>query len=167
MSANKRINQLLKEDNADAVATEDGGAEILPFPGKNEAEPITIPKFSQRGSLDGVVIKLGGRSDPAPVHIQARETFYLCTATRILVRELGPYILGPEVRVHGVGRWYRDKDERWALSRFKIESFEELDDEPLSAVVARLRSVQGSEWADVGDPWGELDRIRSGDDGAQ
>ncbi len=165
MSASKNINKRLKEDNADGVAMVDDGTEIIPFPGKNQAEPNTIPTFKQRGNLDGVVISLGGRKDPVPVQIQAGDVFYRCVISRGRARSLGPYILGPEVRVHGVGRWYRDEDSNWILSRFTIESFEPLDDEPLSAVVARLREVQGSEWPSLPDPWAELERIRSGDDG--
>ena len=48
------------------------------------------------------------------------------------------------------------------LDRFTITDFEVLDDAPLSAVVARLRKIPGSEWNEIDDPWGELDRIRNG-----
>jgi hypothetical protein len=53
------------------------------------------------------------------------------------------------------------------LERFTAGRFEVLGDEPLTAVVARLRNVRGSEWPDVEDPWGELERERNGADEAQ
>jgi hypothetical protein len=83
-----------------------------------------------------------------------------------LARTLGCYIFGAELRVHGTGRWFRDESGGWILSRFNIASFEVLDDQPLSTVVARLRDIPGSEWPNIADPWAELDGMRHGTDEA-
>ena len=127
MSASKNINKRLKEDNADGVAMVDDGTEIIPFPGKNQAEPNTIPTFKQRGNLDGVVISLGGRADPVPVQIQAGDIFYRCVISRGRARSLGPYILGPEVRVHGVGRYF----ERLASFEYDVVEKKRRDQHPV------------------------------------
>ena len=163
MAAYRRINRRLRQDNGVGILTEDTGTEVIAFPGRDEVQPVTFGAFNQEGNLDGIVIRLGGRQELVPVHLQAGPTIHSrCVARRAVAKRLGSHIFGPELRVHGVGRWYRDEDGSWMLDRFTITDFEVLDDEPLSAVVARLRDIPGSEWSEIDDPWGELDRIRNG-----
>lgn len=38
----------------------------------------------------------------------------------------------------------------------------ELNDSPLTSVVASLRTITGSEWSTIEDPWKALDEIRNG-----
>lgn len=167
MTAFKRINHFLRQDDGIGVVTEESGAEIIRFPGREQVEAVTFGAFNQEGTLDGVIIRLGGRAHPVPVHLEeANGRIRICSASRDVAKTLGQYIFGPELRVHGVGRWFRDEDGTWILDRFTIASFEVLDDQPLSAVVAQLRDVPGSEWPDVPDPWSELDKIRYGNDEA-
>ena len=167
MEAYRRINQRLQKDNSVGVLAEEGGAEIIRFPGREQKEPVTFGAFNQEGTLDGVIIRLGGTGDPVPVHLQAPNALHShCFATRELAKALGRCIFGPELRVHGTGRWFRDESGGWVLNRFSIASFEVLNDQPLSAVVARLRDVPGSEWPEVADPWAELDEMRHGTDEA-
>ena len=166
MDAYRRINNRLRRDNGTGVVAEQNGAEIVRFPGREQVEVVSFGAFNQEGVLDGVIIRLGGTSDPVPVHLETSDRRFTCHATRELAKSLGQYIFGPELRVHGVGRWLRDADGRWSLERFTIASFEILDDLPLSAVVAKLREVPGSEWPEIEDPWTELDQIRYGKDEA-
>ncbi len=164
MEAYRRVNRRLRQDNSVGLLSEEDGAEIIRFPGREQAQPVTFGAFNQEGTLDGVVIRLGGTGDPVPVHLNAGSVLQShCFASRELAKTLGPFIFGPELRVHGVGRWHRDEDGAWILVRFTIASFEVLDGRPLSDVVAQLRNVSGSEWPDLDDPWGELNRIRDGD----
>lgn len=168
MNAYRRINSHLRQDNGVGVVTEDTGAEIIYFPGREQLEPVTFSAFNQEGTLDGVVIRLGGTSDPVPVHLEAGNVLHShCLTSRDLAKTLGRYIFGPEIRVHGTGRWFRDEDGSWVLKRFMIASFEVLDDQPLSDVVAKLRDIPGSEWDTLDDPWSELVKIRYGEDEAQ
>lgn len=165
MAAYRRVNQRLRQDNSLGVLTEESGAEIIRFPGREQEEPVTFGAFNQEGTLDGVIIRLGGTGDPVPVHLQAQNVLHShCFASRELAKALGSYIFGAELRVHGTGRWFRDESGGWVLSRFSIASFEVLNDQPLSAVVAQLRDIPGSEWPNVVDPWEELDDIRRGTD---
>ena len=73
------------------------------------------------------------------MHLQEEGTVYICNATREMARRLSPHLFGSTLRVHGNGRWERDAEGAWLLKRFDIESFEILDDEPLAAVIDRLR----------------------------
>lgn len=165
MAAYRSVNKRLRQDNSAGVLTEEDGAEIIRFPGREQEEPVTFAAFNQEGALDGVIIRLGGTGDPVPVFLQAQNVLHShCSASRQLAKELACHIFGAQLRVHGTGRWFRDEIGGWVLNRFSIASFEVLDDEPLSAVVARLRDIPGSEWPSIADPWAELEDIRHGTD---
>ena len=144
----------------------DPKTEIIRFPGREDIELVTFGAFNQEGSLDGIVIRVGGKQESVPIHLQSGQVFYTtCEATRNLAKLLAHHIFSSEIRVYGTGRWYRSEDGRWVLERFRISSFEVLRDAPLSSVVAGLRQVKGSEWETLSDPWGELEKIRRGTDG--
>ncbi len=160
MKAFRETNKRLKADNSVGTLTGDGEAEIIRFPGREMEEPVVFGPFNQEGTLDGKVIMVGGKSDPVPVHLEQGATVYICQAKRDIARTLGRYLFQSELRVRGEGRWTREADGTWTLNRFTIYSFEVLDDEPLSAVVAKLREIPGSGWQDVDDPWSELTGMR-------
>jgi len=163
LQAYKRINRRLLEDDATGALSDDRGANVVDFPGRNLAEPVTFGAFNQTGSLDGQLIRIGGVRDQVPVRLLASNDRHInCLAPRELAKTIAHYLLGPELRVHGDGRWHRDKTGTWQLDRFTIGSFEVLGGEPLSAVVARLRDIRGSEWPEVEDPWAELEEERNG-----
>jgi len=164
-AAFERINRKLRQDNGVGVLLRDKTAEIIKFPGREAMEPVTFGAFNQEGTLDGVVIRIGGTKDVVPVHLQAGETIYGAEAQRSVAKRLAEHIFGNEVRVTGLGRWYRDQDGKWVLARFFIRDFEVLQSEPLSSVVGALREVKGSEWAMLADPWAELAMIRDGANG--
>ncbi len=165
IEAVNRINRRLREDDATGLLMETTGAEIIRFPGCELGEPVTFGAFNQQGSLDGVVLVVGGKTDPVPVHIQSVEDpdrIYNCYAARAVAKELASHIFGPELRVSGIGRWSRNADGKWDLARFMITSFEILDNESLTSTVASLRAIKGSEWESFEDPWAELDQVRNG-----
>lgn len=159
-----RLNRLLAEDNATA-SLRAGGAEILRFPGRDRSESLTYGPFWQAGTLDGMLVRIGGRDETVPVLLQDGAAFHHCNASRDMARELAPHLFGPYLRVRGEGRWRLDGDRRWTMLRFDIEGFTVLDDAPFSEIVERLRAVEGSGWKDIEDPWAELRRLRHGDAG--
>lgn len=166
--AERNINRKLRDDNASGVLTRGARATIIRFPGREDMG-LSFGTFSEEGSIDGVVIRIGGETDPCPVHLQSLDETqtHLCDVDRSLARGLAAYLFAGEVRVHGVGRWQRDENGAWSLERFRIRSFDPLDNLPLTAVVANLRTIPGSEWPSLDDPWAELDRIRNGSESAE
>lgn len=161
-NAFKAINRRLAEDNATGQLCGENGAEIIRFPGCSQPRSLTFGAFRQPGSLDGVLIRLGGRGETVPVHLADEGAVHHCFATREIAHRLAPYLFEAPLRVHGTGRWERDAEGAWQLKRFDIADFETLDDSPLGVVLARLRRVPGSDWRAVDDPYAELQRLRHG-----
>lgn len=166
LMAYRTINNKLREDKCWAVLFRDPKTEIIRFPGRETIEQVTFGAFNQEGSVDGIVIRVGGKQEFVPVHLQSGEVFYTsCEANRSLAKLLAQYIFSSEIRVYGTGRWYRNENGSWVLDRFRISNFDVLRDAPLSSVVAELRKIRGSEWETLPDPWLELEKIRRGSNG--
>ena len=161
--AYETLNRRLAGDNAIGSLRESTGTEVIRFPGRERLQPLTFGPFNQPGILDGVLIRVGGRDDTVPVHLQDGDTIHLCNATREMARRLAGHLYGNTLRVRGEGRWERDTDG-WLLKRFNITEFEELDEACLSEVVGRLRSVEGSGWKKIDNPSVELKQSRASDE---
>ena len=142
MRAYRSINEKLRLDNTTGLLSGSTAADILTFPGKEEVLPDFGP-IRQRGSVDGEVIRVGGQGERVPIMLQAEEgvVTHLFT-TKPLAKALGRHLY-ESVRLFGKGRWCRDREGKWNLEHFSIESFEVLNSEPLSAALAGLRVVQG------------------------
>ena len=160
MKAYRQINDRLKSDNSVGVLARVRGPVIIDFPGRDRKEQVSYGPFSQDGSLDGKVILVGGSSDPVPVHLEQGSQTYNCIADREIAKKLGTYLFTKEIRVHGVGRWYLHERGDWELKKFTISRFDVLDDSGLRETINSLRSVSGSGWKDMKDPWGELLSMR-------
>jgi len=161
--AYERLVRMAMEDRATTAHIERRGATILTFPmGGGLPAPVVYGPFWQRGHLTGVVILLGGKSDPVSVKLQVKDKTITCKAKRGVARDLRDYIWGSPVRVQGNGKWIREEAGAWKLLHFDISSFDPVDDEPLTTTVARLRAIEGR-WKDRPDPLGELEAIRNGD----
>ena len=158
----RAMNERLAKDHARASLREPGGAEIVPFPGVEQTRGLAYGPFRERGTLDGVLIRVGGKDDTVPVHLLDGDKVHICNANRDVARRLAPNLFGPILRVHGEGRWERDEDGNWKLLRFDIRDFEPLDDVPLGEAVRRLRAVKGSGWSGIPEPARELERLRGG-----
>lgn len=169
MDAFRTINQRLHEDNAKGVLLRDHdeNAEIIAFLGRELEPPMTFEPFNQEGTIDGTVILIGGRKEIVPVHVIEEEKQYNCLAQRTVAKRLAEHLFTNHLRLFGTGRWYRDQAEKWVLDQFTISDFQLLSDSPLSAIVDSLRSIEGSEWKTIDDPWAELKRIRNEGDGEE
>ena len=99
----RRVNKMLREDNAKAVLREGiRGAKILEFPGIEEAED-EYPSVNQPGSLSGVVIRVGGTQDQVPVLIESEgEQIAGCYANRQTAKALARQLFEP-VLISGMG----------------------------------------------------------------
>jgi hypothetical protein len=167
LNAYRAINRKLAEDNTSATYFVPGGGEIVRFPGVHAPKPLEILPVDQPGSIDGVVIGVGGRNigkNTVPVVIDTGDAVITCVTGRGLAKELGHYLLDSERRFQGTGQWQRDENGAWILKRFTIHSHEELDATPLTDVVRKLRAIP-SGLSSILDPLADLlrDRRSEGD----
>lgn len=165
MKAFQKIDLRLASDNATGELSEPAGGQAITFPGKDRPKPLDFDAFTQPGSLEGKVVRVGGRDQTSHIILQDGDlTHTNLEVTHELARELAAHYRGPSVRIHGKGRWRRLEDGSWQLIRFRIDSFDVLDDAPLSDVVERLRGIPGNKWKELPDPFGEAWKLRKGDD---
>lgn len=146
MDAYRRINHMLREDNATAVYAEADDTTIIEFPGTRE-EASALSAIQQQGKIDGEVIRVGGKGDPVPVllHTEGKEISG-CYARREIAKQLARYLFEP-VRLHGTGRWDRSEEGEWTLVRFNVDRFEVLEDAHLSNTIMALRALE-LEWGE-------------------
>jgi hypothetical protein len=161
------LNRRLATDNASGVLIEEvepnePAARVLDFPGRRMFVESEYGPLTQAGALQGVVIMVGGESDPVPVHIEDGNQIYVCRAKRQLAKELAVHIFGQPVRVEGDGRWFRDAMGIWIMKTFQISSFVVLEDTTLSTVIATLRQMP-AKWKDQPEAMTTLKAIRSGE----
>ena len=143
--AYRKINKMLREDNGTAIWREENTSEeILVFPGRNDAEEA-VSGISQRGSIDGEVIRVGGFQKIVPIILKREEEELSgCWANRIVAKALARKLFEP-VRLFGTGRWNRDDDGKWNLHIFRVENFTPLRDASLSEALSEIRAI-GGEW---------------------
>ena len=154
------IDDRLAEDGASASLHGSTGAEILSFRGREPTQAPSLGSFRQDGYFDGMLIRVGGKDDMVPVHLQDGDVIHPCNATREMARRLATHLFDGTIRVYGIGRWKRNGEGHWVLLRFDVKDFEVLDDTPLPMVVEQLRGVPGSGWSQIDDPLAELRRLR-------
>jgi hypothetical protein len=150
------MNRMLRDDNA--TGTLKVGALILAFPGRNETQE-EFASVRQQGFIDGIITSVRGADETIHILLQAEgKQISGCHTNRNIGKQLGARFLEP-VRLFGRGRWQRDADGNWELIDFKIESFETLEDAPLSDALAKMRAIP-TEWGD--NAYRELEEIRHG-----
>ncbi len=153
----RTVNKLLREDNGVGLL-KDKNAAIIRFPGREEAGE-TFASIRQYGSVDGRVMRIGGTDLTVPVLLQSEDQLISgCWTTKDIARQLAQRLF-EQARVYGRGRWNRDADGKWNLLDFKIESFDPLDEAPLSEAIEELRSTQ-TQWDEFA--YSELELIRHG-----
>lgn len=153
LKAYSEIDALLRQDNATGSLISEQSGVVIPFLGRDRPEPVVFGPFKQDATLDGQVIRVGGKDETVPVHLRDTDTIHThLHASPEIARRIAQYLLGPVVRVHGTGTWFRGGDETWELRNFKITDFEVLGDEPLEDVVRNIRRSGGSQWNEVPDP---------------
>lgn len=165
--AQGEIDRLLAEDNATGFIYEDNNpsAEIIAFPGVNRPRPLSFGPFNQEGSLDGILISVGGADQTVHLQLQNGEIKYTGIETnREIARRLAKHMYEP-IRIFGTGRWMRDTQSNWLLKKFRLVSFSVLKPDDLKDAVDGLRKVEGSEWKAVDDLTSTLAALRDGGNG--
>lgn len=160
IKANSAIRAMLKRDRLSAQLKNQNGDIVASYPLTKEPKQETVGPFWEDGSLDGIVVRLGGIDETLPVHLVSEERHYICNANRDIVRQLGPRIWGGPIRVHGSGKWYRNTEGSWELQYFDIHSFDDLSDSNLLDAVTRLRAIPKNGLLDLEDPLSEMQKIR-------
>jgi hypothetical protein len=132
---------MLREDNGSAIWRAEATAEeAIVFPGKNDAEEA-VSGISQRGHLDGEVVRIGGLRDVVPVMLRReQEELSGCWAKRTVAKELARRLFEP-VRLYGTGRWNRNDEGKWKLDIFRVESFAPLREATLSQALGEIRAI--------------------------
>jgi len=156
------LKSLLAEDKTTGRIKEDN-KKLLEFP------KVAVPQYGpvyEEGTLDGVVIRIGGKDETIHIHLKDGKRTYRCYTNTDKAKALRPYLLEPDkpVRVYGKGKWNRSPNGQWELEEFKISEFEALSNDDLQQVLERMRNIPGSGWDTIGDPLSELTRIRKGSD---
>lgn len=161
--ARAEIDRLLAEDNAIGFVYEDDDekARIISFPGVTRPKPTTFGPFNQEGSLDGILISVGGADETAHIQLQNGEIKYTGIQThRETARRLAKHMYEP-VRLFGTGRWLRDADGNWILRSFKVrQDFAVLESGSLKDAVDHMREIEGSDWKNMDDPISALKNLR-------
>jgi hypothetical protein len=158
------LDRKLAEDNAIGALYTPAGATIIQFQGRDQPKPVLYGSFRQQGSIDGELVRIGGKDETVHATLMDGDVVRRCEMTREMARQLAPHLFGAPLRVLGEGRWRRTPEGKWELEQFTATDFEVLDDASLPEVVARLRAIEGSGWKELEDPFGELRRIRHGPD---
>jgi hypothetical protein len=162
VKAQREIDRLLAEDNASGSVYEgdDARVEVIAFPGIRRVPPATYGPFNQEGSLDGLLISVGGADRTVHVQLQNRDVKYTGIETdREMARGLAKHMFEP-IRIFGMGRWIRDVDGQWLLKTFRLRSFVALQADNVKEAAARLREVEGSDWSKLDDPLAALRALR-------
>jgi hypothetical protein len=158
MRAYRTINRMLRADNGAGVLQASTGAEIIRFPGSQEAERFGT--VTQQCSVDGEVVRIGGTRERVPITLRSEEELIAdCYTSRATAKRLATHLFEP-VRLFGNGRFAREGEGSWKLEYFVFENFAQLTDEPLSSVVEALRAIPGGEWGE--NALDELRFIRHG-----
>lgn len=157
------LDEMLRKDNAYGSLTEGDqpGAVVIAFPGKKKPLPAPFGPFRQEGSLDGRVYRIGGKDATKHVAIGDGDREFNLETNEALALELRHHLFGETLRFHGTGIWYRQAGGEWELRKFKVISFDVLEDTPLQDVIARLRSAP-SDLRRLDDPSKQLLEDRHG-----
>lgn len=164
MQAARHIDNLLAKDGAVGVLIAPNRTNVIEFGGRTRPNPMRYGPFREMGSLDGRIIRIGGRDDTIPVWLKNGDVQYHCTVRgEDVARRLACYYLNGTVRVHGSGKWLREDNGTWQLEQFDITDFEVLDDSPMTDVVGRLQSIEGSAWHESDDALSDILGLRRDD----
>ncbi|MDP2732093.1 MAG: hypothetical protein Q8O63_03125 [Hoeflea sp.] len=141
LRAYKAVNRLLRDDNAIGVLQEKKGV-VIRFPGRDEVEE-KYPTIRQQGTLDGVVVSVGGADKTVHVRLlsEGDPVAGLYTTNRQLGKELAGRF-DENVRLIGMGSWTRDGEGKWTLENFRIDAFEDLKPLSLTDALSELKKLR-------------------------
>lgn len=158
----REINRKLVEDNANGVLLDPGSKKVILFPGRDAANQVEFGPISQNSVFQGIPIKIGGESDPVPLHLEDGEEKHILMAPRRIAKQIAPYLFTSVVRIEGKGRWIRNKMGEWEMLTFYAQSFEVLSEGNIRSNIASLQAIP-ADWKDRDDPLADLMALRAGE----
>ena len=162
-SSVRTLDSLMAGDGIHGEVITDKGSVVIAFPGaKKRTIPRTPIVVTQDDELTGTVVRIGGKDDTVPLLVQDVDGRYYDAniAGRDLAREIGMHLFRDPIRIHGHATWSVDDNDEWRLLRFKVTSFEELDDSPIDELFTKLAEIPGNGWSGLDDPVEEWKKIR-------
>ncbi|NBC31423.1 MAG: hypothetical protein GVY13_01980 [Alphaproteobacteria bacterium] len=138
------LDRRLAQDNAIALLRGENNTEAIRFPGRERPKPLHYGSFRQHGSLDGILVRIGGKDESVHATLKDGDQTWRCELTRAMTKEMRGHLYEKPLRVYGEGRWRRDPQGKWTLEQFRISQFEVLDDTPWPETIARLRAIEGA-----------------------
>lgn len=157
----ERLDAMLSDDNASGTLSEGGRpGVIIRFPGAN-ARTAQLPVIAETGSLQGELIRIGGRDETAHAMLRDRDRNYTCVVSHDLARALGKYLFGPQLRLHGRGRWKRSLDGAWYPVDFRATEFDVLDSASLAEAAKKLQAAGGLGHQDAAEAWNTMGDLRA------
>lgn len=154
VDAYNRIRRMVRRDSRDSgkpALLRSAQQVVLEIPAAPEESGI-LSGIRQVSSIDGQLIRVGGAGEDASLQVQDLQGKILSgfTAKRAVAKDLAKLLWEP-VRLTGIGLWERTSEGEWRLERMQIQSYERLEDEDLSLVLEKLRSLNVAWPADALD----------------
>lgn len=164
VKAYKALNDLLSQDNADA-GLYCNNTSVLRFPGRHQLRPPKLGPFTQEVIKDGVLVRIGGKDKTAHATLEDRDgNTWSFETTRILARELAPYLFDHPIRLIGHARCFRDETGEWQYQTLKATRYQMLDVRPLADVVAKIRGFPQEDWKPITDSMSIVSALRDGEE---
>lgn len=160
----RSIEKMLGEDNIQKAELIDSSDQVVYlFRGIDEAPAFLPGSIRQQGTVDGTITGLVGADDTMHLYIRdfADRTLRLLVRDEDVARQLLSHFRRGNLRFTVEGAWQRTEDG-WIpeTSKCLIESYEVLDDAPLTEIFESIAAIPGNGWNDVADPQGFWREIR-------
>lgn len=156
-SAVLSLNKRLANDNSSAEILDPTGAPVADFPGKNFREFATVPAFWQDDTIQGQLIRIGGKDESIHAHFNCDGKIVTkVTLDRKTAKKIVQYFLGPTLRLSGKARWSRTYLGEWNLLLFKVQAFEVLEDESLFETIEDIGRILSDKIGENDDPFANL-----------
>ena len=163
--ARERISRRLGMNHAKrATLLDSSNSKVIEIPVEKPVAAIPkVPSFMRAGSLQGRIIRIGGKQEIVSIELQdADGHVYLCRGSREVARKLARDMFEPIVRVHGAGKWYRTDEGLWRVEDFQIATHEVLEETDFATTIRELRDIPAG-WKDLDNPYVELEKIQNGE----
>ena len=136
------------------------------FEGRNLPKPVVYGPFSESVTIDGELVRIGGKDDTAHAQIRDQEgRVWSGEMKKDLAAEIAKFLYNGTLRIRGKGNWTREVGGKWVVKSLKITEFEHLKEDTLLGATTRLRSLKDTNWHSV-ENMDEYIRLSRGDDEA-